>query len=111
MLTDLMRRAFLEAFSHNTGSEDLKAYMDSHFSVKRQRSELRDPKAIWLLAMVNDQPAAYAHMAESPAPACVRADHPVQLQRFYLLRRYWGSSIADGLMQVCLERLIGLGYS
>ena len=110
MLTDLMRRAFVQAFSHNTGAEDLKAYMDSHFTIRRQRSELSDPKTVNVLVTVDGHPAGYAQMDAHPPPDFVEVRRPVQLRRFYLLKSHWGAHIADELMQVCLERLAGLGY-
>ena len=111
MLTALMRRAFKDAFAHNTGAQDLKAHIDTNFNVTRQQAELKDPLAVALLAIVDGQPAGYAQMNPSPTPDCVRTQRPVQMQRFYLLKPYWGSNVAHFLMENCLKALSDGTYS
>lgn len=111
MLSSLMRRAFRDAFAHNTRTDDLKAHMDSNFTLQRQQAELSNPEAQTLLAIVNAQPAGYAQLHPGPAPDCVNTERPVQIQRFYLLRPYWGSNVANILMDACMAKLSQGSYS
>jgi ribosomal protein S18 acetylase RimI-like enzyme len=111
MLTSLMRRAFKDAFAHNTRADDLKTHMDSHFALKLQMAELRSPDTDTLLAFFDAHPAGYAQILPRPAPDCVKAEHPVQMQRFYLLKSFWGTQAADELMKACLATLSQSSYS
>lgn len=111
VLTRLMRRAFEDAYASSTCPEDLNAHMAANFNEENQRKELGNPLAVTLLALAAEQLIGYAQWVETPAPDCVKAEHAVQLQRFYMLKQYWGAGIADHLMKTCLTRLSGTGYT
>ena len=111
LLTKLMRRAFKEAYASCTRPEDLYAHMDANFNEERQQRELGNPRAVTLLAVLEDQLIGYVQWLESPSPDCVKTDQPVQLERFYVLKNYWGAGIADELMKTCLAHLSDSSYT
>ena len=111
MLTGLMRRAFRDAFEHNTRVDDLNAHMNSNFTLQRQQAELSNPGAQTLLAIVNAQPVGYAQIHPGPSPECVNTERTVQMQRFYLLKPFWGTNVANLLMKACIAALSQGSYN
>jgi len=111
MLTRLARQAFTDAYAAVTRTEDLQSHLDANFRTDLQRAELEKPQGFALLASAaDDTPAGYAQLCPGPSPHGVKDQAPMQLQRFYLLKPYWGSGAADLLMQRCLAEAAGRGY-
>ena len=110
-MTRLMRHTFEDAYGNCTREADLSAHMDANFNLERQQVELEDPRSISLLALANDKPVGYAQMFPGPVPGCVKFERPVQLLRFYLLKRFWGTGAADRLMRSCLSELSRTGFT
>jgi ribosomal protein S18 acetylase RimI-like enzyme len=111
LLTALMRQAFEQAYASHLRPEDLKSHMDANFTAPLQTKELEDPQVLTLLALTADEPIGYAQMLPAPFPECVKAERPVQLLRFYLLKPFWGSEAAGKLMQHCLLELSRRRYT
>ena len=111
ILTRLMRQAFNEAYADRIHPDDLNAHMDAHFNEENQRKELENPLSATFLAMTDKQPVGYVQWVQTPHPECVTAERPVQLQRLYVLKQYWGAGIADQLMKTCLTHLSDTGYT
>ena len=65
----------------------MQAYLDSAFTAPRLTTELNDPHAIWVLAEVEGELAAYAKLFPGEVPECVRGDSPIELVRFYVDQR------------------------
>jgi ribosomal protein S18 acetylase RimI-like enzyme len=111
LLTALMRQAFVQAYAANLRPEDLKSHMDANFTAPLQMKELGDPQVLTLLALTADEPIGYAQMLPAPPPECVKAESPVQLLRFYLLKPFWGNGAAGKLMRHCLLELSRRRYT
>ena len=111
MLTILMRQAFEEAYADRIQPNDLNSHMETHFNEENQRKELENPLLDTFLAMTDKQPIGYAQWVQTLYPECVKAERPVQMQRFYVLKQYWGAGIADQLMKTCLTHLSDTSYT
>ena len=88
----------------------MQAYLESAFTVSQLTSELNDPQAIWVLAEVEDELAAYAKLFPGEVPECVRGDSPIELVRFYVDQRWHGSGVAAKLMEICLNEARQHGF-
>ena len=88
----------------------MQAYLESAFTVSQLTTELNDPQAIWVLAEVEDELAAYAKLFPGEVPECVRGDSPIELVRFYVDQRWHGSGVASKLMETCLNEARQHGF-
>jgi GNAT superfamily N-acetyltransferase len=104
-LADLSWRTFYDAFAAHpkNAPDDLKAYMDEAFNVRQLGKELRDEKAIFLIAEINGEPAGYAKLLLDTIEPGVTAERPIELCRLYSEQKFLGKGIGASLMQRCLD--------
>lgn len=105
MLADLSWRTFYDAFAAHpkNAPDDLKAYMDEAFNVGQIERELRDEKAIFLVAEIEGEPAGYAKLVLDTIEPGVSAERPIELARLYSEQKFLGKGIGAALMQRCLD--------
>ena len=109
-MAEFAARIYYETFVTSNTPENMQAYLESAFTVPRLTAELNDPRAIFLLAEVGDELAAYAKLYPGEIPECVRGDSPIELVRFYVDQRWHGSGIASKLMEICLDEAQQRGF-
>ena len=110
-VTELMQQAFKEAYADRMNLDDLNAYMAAHFNGDIQQKELENHLSATFLAETDKQPIGYVQWVQTTHPECVTGDRPVHMQRFYVLKQYWGAGIADQLMKTCLTQLSATSYT
>jgi ribosomal protein S18 acetylase RimI-like enzyme len=103
LLADLGARTFTEAFAAENTPENMTAYLAQAFTTARLADELADPKATFLLALVEGEAAGYARLYQGDSPHCVTGERPVELARIYVLQRWLGSGVGRALMQRCVD--------
>ncbi len=101
-LLQFAARTYHQTFVSSNTSENMQAYIASAFTLPQITAELSDPRAIFILAEVEGQLAAYAKLFPDEAPECVTGDAPIELVRFYVDEPWHGSGLASALMELCL---------
>ncbi|UYB53397.1 GNAT family N-acetyltransferase [Xanthomonas sp. AM6] len=98
-LAALAAATFTETFGHLYPAEDLRDFLEAHYSVERQRTILQHPDyAVWLL---EDDGVAVGHAAAGPCglPHADVRPGDGELKRLYLLRSHqnsgWGSRLFE----------------
>lgn len=99
----LAAQTFHEAFARDNKADDMATYVAASFSPAQIRSELADPRAIFLLAEVSQQTVGYAKLYVHDAPDCITGCDPVELVRLYVRENWLGSGTGAALMQACIE--------
>ena len=102
-IATLGRQAFSDSFSADNHPRDMAAYLDRSFGPDIQAAELAEPSSCFLIAEAADKPIGYARMVESPAPACVNASRPINLQRLYAVRNWIGCGVGSALMRASID--------
>lgn len=102
-LADLEARTFADTFARDNTPEDMAAYLASAFGVDKQRAELRDPRATFLIAEAEGRPAGYAKLYAGEHPAFVTGGRPIEIRRLYVASEWHGRSIAHDLMRRVLD--------
>lgn len=99
-LTVLMRETFLIANGDCSSVENVNAFLDSAYTVSRQREELSDPDLATLIAQDEEGYwGGYAQLRFATEPKeGVTLARPVELGRIYLLPRYHGQGVGAALM-------------
>lgn len=103
MLTELSVTTFLEAFAADNKKEDMDKYIAEAMSVSRLTEELADENNIFFLVCYNDELAGYAKLGKARKPEAESFKKPIELERIYVLKKYYNARIGAALMNHCLE--------
>ena len=109
LLADLGARTFAEAFAAENTPENMSAYLAQAFTPASLAAELADPKATFLLALVEGEAAGYAKLYQGESPGCVTGERPMELARIYVLERWLGGGVGRALMQRCVDEARAAG--
>ncbi len=105
MLTELAYKTFWDAFHAHpkNAPEDTADYMAKAFSLEQITRELSDPKAIFLVAEIDDEPAGYARLVRNSTEDGIVAENPIELNRLYVHQKFLGKGVGPALMEKCFE--------
>ena len=110
LLSELGSRTFSETFAADNSSEDMAAYVATHFSVAQQIAELEDPASTFLIAEVDGSAAGYAKLHDGEPEKSVEGAKPVELVRLYVSRDWLGRGIGEQLMRTCIDEARQAGH-
>lgn len=82
---------------------DLKAYLDTTFSVTKIENSLGKRNNVYWIAMVNGLPVGYAKLKLESPSEFVKAAPSSQLQKIYVLQEFLSMSIGRDLQNVLLN--------
>jgi GNAT superfamily N-acetyltransferase len=109
-LADFAARTYYETFASTNTADNMRAYLDNAFALPKLSAELKDPRAIFILAEAEEQLAAYAKLLADKPPDCVRGEAPIELVRFYVDQPWHGTGLASDLMKLCLAEARQRGF-
>jgi len=96
---------FAGAFGAQNDPSDLRAHLENTFSLSAQRAELADgDRVIWIAESTDGTPAGYAMVKRGGASGAVAANHPAEVQRFYVAPSFQGRGVAQALMSACVDQ-------
>lgn len=96
---------FTATFAAQNDPHDLRTYLATAFSPAIQQAELADPDRVTFIAESTDgATAGYAMLRRGATSTAVAANHPAELQRFYVAAPFQGRGLARNLMAFCLEQ-------
>lgn len=98
--------SFYDAFSGDERNrpEDMRAYMEEHFTARAIARDLANRDVIYLIAEAGGRAAGYAKLQTGAAEAGVEAaTNPIELCRLYSLDEFIGKGVGRELMLRSLE--------
>ena len=110
LLAELGRSSFYEAFAEETAPEDMAEHLRRAFKIDDITEQLNDDQSLFIIIEISSVAAGYAYLHPGDPPDCVRAPSPVQLNRFYLRKDYYGRNVGNTLMKACLEFARSRGF-
>jgi diamine N-acetyltransferase len=108
-LAEFCTRTFRETYEAFNTEADMALHLRTHFTEEIQRGEIADPDAAMLIAEHQGALAAYAKLRRGTGPACVHANRPVEVQRFYVDRPWQGRGLAYRVMEVARQTAVAFG--
>ncbi len=102
LLAAIAAETFVDTFGAQNTPESLASHVGSRYGADIQRDELADPALTYLVAEVDGKTAAYALVRQGAAPPFITGPSPVEVQRFYVLRGFHGTGVAQALMEACV---------
>lgn len=109
LLAELGRETFSETFAAENTPDNMAQYLASAFGVDIQTAELAEPGVLFLIAEWEEKPVGYAQLKEGSTETGVTGQHPVELVRLYVRKRWHGEGIGMALMEACLREAAQMG--
>jgi ribosomal protein S18 acetylase RimI-like enzyme len=103
-LAKLAERTFRDAFEESNTPEDLALHCNAHYGEAIQHRELSDLAVEILVCEHEATLIAYAQLRTGKPPACVTAQRPIEIQRFYVSKDWHGKGLAHELMTAAIKR-------
>jgi ribosomal protein S18 acetylase RimI-like enzyme len=110
LLVKLGRQSFHEAFATQTEPQDMEVHLRTAFNINAINTELKNDHSLFIIVETETSPVGYAYLHPKIPPDCMTYADPIQLERFYLLKNYYGQGVGNALMKACLKEAKALGY-
>ena len=109
-LLDLAVRIYDETFSAVNTPQNMRAYLSQAFTLPQLETDLRDSQILFHVAEVEEQLIAYSKLVDRPAPECITGEAAIEIERFYIDRRWHGAGVSASLMEICLKEARQRGF-
>jgi GNAT superfamily N-acetyltransferase len=103
LLAEIGAKTFYDSFAADNTAEDIAAYLSASFNPVKQRSELADSKAKFLIPEINGEAAGYTHLKFPDVPQEITSQRPMEIARFYVRKPWLGKGVGAHLMKACLQ--------
>jgi ribosomal protein S18 acetylase RimI-like enzyme len=108
-LADFGRRTFADAYRSVMEPGLMARVLREQFGPARQRAEIGDPTAAWIVAETQGSVAGYAYLRNGRAPEIGIPLDPVELARFYVDSVWHGRGVARPLMDAAVRQARKMG--
>ena len=102
---------FFEAYFEQDDPQDLASYLAENFTPERIREEMSVPNAAFFLCYRDGYAAGYAKLLAGSRAEGLTGLNPVELNRIYLVERYWGKALGVRLLTHCEDEARRLGHA
>lgn len=104
-LAMLAEKTFRDTFSEQNTRENMDAHCLASYGIEIQSHEICSSEYVTIVAEADGELVAYAQLRWGPAPRCVSACVPGEIQRLYVDKHFHGKGLAHKLMEECLKIL------
>jgi len=101
-LARLAERTFRETFAAENSPADIDHHCATNFGEDIQLQEVRDPNYVTIVVDHDGELVAFAQVRLHSPKRIVRAEHPAELHRLYVLANWHGQGIAHEIMSAVL---------
>jgi len=110
-LQEIARRTFHQSFAAVNTAENMKSYLDQHFSEENLRSEIMNPHSRFFFALLEDKPVGYIKINEREAQSVLPNDAGMEIERIYIDQSFKGRNIGNLLIGKAVECGFSSGVS
>jgi len=111
LISGLGAKTFFEAFGEFNTKEDIETYIAENFSAENIKEEVSDKRSSFFLAYYDKMPAGYAKLISSKLPEQIKELKAIEMQRIYVLQRYYSMKIGKELMLYTLDYAFRKGFN
>jgi len=104
-LARLAEQTFRDTFGPLNTAENMTLFCQSAYGESIQTAEIANPNMVTLLVEHQAELIGYAQLHWGEPPACVTAERPGEIQRFYVQSGWHGKGIAQTLMNACIAEM------
>ncbi len=110
ILAPFARALFYDAYKDSTDGEDMGVYLDNAFNLSKVQKEISNPKIQYFFACQNDELIGYLKLRWDRNDEKLEDFNPIELQRIYLKREYWGKQLGSELLNFSFNYAIESGF-
>ncbi len=100
----IARDTFYDSYAAMSDPAMMATHLHRNFSEQIQRTELRDPHTVVLVAReASGTWAGFVSLRTDAGPSCVTANAPLQLARLYVVRAWHGRGAGAFLLEATLD--------
>ncbi len=110
-LAALAASTFIDTYAVYNTPEDMKLYLDEHFTPARIAAEMAKDGSCFLLMRVLDVLVGYAGLRTGDPEISLSVAPCWELERFYVVRARHGQGLAPPLMEACCEEARLRGFA
>ncbi len=103
IIAELARKTFMETYAEPGNLENLKIYVDSHFTEEQIGLELAEPNFRFFIAWINGKPVGFTKIRKDRQPKGIPLLKSMEIQRIYVLQEFQGFSVGKELMKMVKE--------
>lgn len=103
LLSALGKQTFLESHGHSAPEKDISNYIARTYTQEIVRADLADPKNIYHLIYLDEEPAGYSKIIFNTPHPDIPVQNITKLDRIYLLKKHHGSGAAAALLQFNIQ--------
>ena len=108
-LAEFGRAIFDATFGPHNTADDMRGYLESHYTVERQATEIARPGSkIWIAELEGTRVGYTQLMLDAPRVE-LAGERATEINRFYVDASWHGRGIAAAMMAHCLEESRALG--
>lgn len=101
----ISEKTFRDTFGPSNTANDMDMHCRDSYSERIQADEIADPAMLTLLAEADGEIIGFTQLGWGKAPDGVRAAHPGEIMRLYVLSGWHGRGVAQSLMNAGLAAL------
>lgn len=101
LLAGIARTSFMESHGHSAGAEDIHAYINDTYSDAAFKEELQNEKNLYHIIYTDGRAAGYSKIALNAS--CEGINNITKLERFYLLKEFYGLKLGRELLGFNIE--------
>ena len=98
-LQKIGRQTFLETFSDNNDTENMKKYLEQSFATDKIAEELNNPASQFYFAILDDKVIGYLKVNTGHAQTESEAKQALEIERIYVLSAYHGKKVGQLLYE------------
>ncbi|MNJ59672.1 Protease synthase and sporulation negative regulatory protein PAI 1 [compost metagenome] len=106
-LQEISYETFKETFKHQNSPENMNAYLDSAFNLKKLENELSNISSQFFFTYFNDEIAGYLKVNTNDAQTEVMGDESLEIERIYIKNKFQkhglGKCLLDKAIEIAIE--------
>ncbi len=103
LLAEIGAKSFIESHGHSAPDDDINEFVTNKFSLSTLTDELNDPSNIYHIIWQDAEPAGYSKIIFNSTHPDIKSPNTTKLERIFLLKEFYGSSLGVQLFQFVLS--------
>lgn len=103
ILQEIGYETFNETFSHQNKPENMKAYLDSAFTIEQLEKELSNPFSQFFFVQVHDEVAGYLKVNINDAQSEEMGKDTLEVERIYIRSKFQKQGLGKHLLQKAID--------
>lgn len=106
LLRELSIMTYYESFAHLNTNENMAAYLENAFNIKRLTKEFNDTNSEFYFLCHNGQIAGYIKLNEAPSQTDINDKNALEIERIYVVYEFQGTGLGRFLLEQAIAKAV-----